>query len=278
MYDVGDVVPLRIEVRNDSGDLVNVGSMDVTITLPDGTTESEIPDNSTAGVYTVDYATTQAGRHLARFVGTGVNAMAQVRMFDVRSGDWPVLVSLEDTKLQLNISADYTDHDEELRRYMEAATGVIEGYVGAVTRRTVTQKASGNRVGIVLHDRPVMSVTSVEEDGVALDSASWRLSDAGVLTRRNGGSERNWDGDVEVEYVAGRAVVPAHFTLAALIVIQHMWETQRGSHGTPRFGGGTQSSAYGGIGSPLLERATFYAITRRVIELLENDMHPGGIA
>jgi hypothetical protein len=56
------------------------------------------------------------------------------------------------------------------------------------------------------------------------------------------------------------AVIPANCTRAAAIIIQHLWETQRGVMGSRRFGGGQElDRALTGMG---------YAIPNRAKELL----------
>lgn len=282
MYDLGDVIPLRQTVRDEAGNLADVTEMTVTVTLPDGTTSVETPSNTSTGTYTLSYQTLQAGRHLARFVGTGANAMAQVKVFDVRSADWPAIVSLDDVKQQQRIQDSNTDLDEDLREVIEAATHVIEGYVGAVARRTVTQTVSGCGSAIVLNTIPVLSVTEVVEDGATLDPDAYSLNvSTGLLTKMQGTrSFRFASGvnNVTVTYVVGRTLIPANFTLAAKLIVQHLWETRRGSSGSPRFGGSTTSSRYGGVDDVLIEAGQVYAIPRRAIELLEKHMSPGGVA
>jgi hypothetical protein len=67
-------------------------------------------------------------------------------------------------------------------------------------------------------------------------------------------------GRVMVTYVAGLTEVPANYGLASRIIVQHLWQTQRGSAGSPGVGGletpGAGSYSYG------------YAIPNRAIELL----------
>lgn len=285
MYDLGDVVSLRVEVKDEEGNLANAGAITLTITLPDGTITEPTPSSPSIGVYEYDYLTIQEGRHLARWVATGANASAFVETFDVRPAEWPALISLADAKAQLNISPSYVTHDEEIRSYIESATAVIEGYVGAVVRRTVVQTVTGRGPTIVLHTTPVLSVIQVEEDGEVLDDVFWSINiETGILTRLSGDMVYPWGqalpdvDNVIVTYVAGREVVPANHGLAARMIVQHLWESQRGSVGTSKFGGSTVSTRYGGVDDVLIQPGFSFSIPRRAVELLERDMLPSGIA
>jgi len=263
--DVGDLYRCSwTNTAPGSGGLVNAGSVALTITLPDGTTANPTVVNppATTGQYVYDYQTVQAGRHSARWVGTGTNPGAHVEAFDVRSANVPYLVSLQDIKDQTNITNDVSD--EELRSYLESATGVIERHLGqAVVKRTYVEEHQIGRGALVLNWTPVVAVTSLAlVDG----THSWNVNElhttpAGVVTTPNGVDPY---GHVTVTYTAGMAIVPEEYGLAARIIVQHLWETQRGSVGGPRAGGlgdtlMSNSGGYSGKG---------YAIPNRALELL----------
>ncbi|MEV4000999.1 head-tail connector protein [Actinomadura sp. NPDC049753] len=144
------------------------------------------------------------------------------------------IIDLAAAKEQLNIDPDNTDSDAELALYVSAATEVVERYVGAVIQRPVTERFDGGRSALLLSALPVASVTSVTVGGSVLDAAGVAVSESGVLTRVSGSARMNFSSGtqtVEVVYVAGRAAsvaeVPARYQLAARIIVQHMWETQR---------------------------------------------------
>lgn len=233
-YDVGDTAVLAVNTYDAATPpvLADVGAMVATVTLPDGTTTApSIEHVVSSGYYLVRYTTVQAGRHLIRWVGTGANASTHSEAFDVRPANPDYLVSLRDAKLKCKIPLDDTALDDELRGYMEAATGVVERHLcRTIARRTVvdTVRTSSGSRSLVLPSTPVISVTSVE----AIDgSSTWDVanlhinSNAGIVTAVNGG----WfSGVLTVTYVAGMAVVPAHYVKAALIIIEHLWHTERG--------------------------------------------------
>lgn len=181
------------------------------------------------------------------------------------------LVTLAEAKDQVNITD--SSADSELPRFISSATGVVERYVGPVVHRTVTETFNGGGRTVLLGWRPVVSVTSVTEDGTALASDGYRVAtESGVLTRMAGPSASRFAAGVAsvvVTYVAGQAAntaaVPGHIRMAALIIIQHMWETQR-----PAAAGPFSQAADD------YDPRYAYSIPRRALELLGEPV--GGIA
>jgi hypothetical protein len=102
MVDLGDVVPLTVQIRDANGVLANATAVTLTITLPDGTTISPAPANPSVGLYQVDYVTVMEGRHIVRWVATGNNASAYTDSFDVRPVNPPLILSLSAAKAAIN--------------------------------------------------------------------------------------------------------------------------------------------------------------------------------
>lgn len=244
--DLGDTYRLSMRNLSPAGDLVTATNMTLTITLPDDTVTVINPVTAgSTGVYSYDYATVQAGRHLARWLATGTGAGAYVEAFDVRPMDGSYLVSLNDVKDILNIDRTTTTYDDELRAYIEAATSAAEDHRDEVlAKRPFTWKTWGNgRSSIVLPKRPVVALTSLvnAESGVTFSPADYDLNGStGRLTALGGGS---FTGLLEFTYVAGYTVIPAAYTLAVRMIIQHLWETQRGPMGASRFAGSLDDAA-----------------------------------
>lgn len=268
MIDLGDVYRVTVTVRDADGNLADPATATLTVTLPDGTAASPavtLPPTET-GTLVVDYTTTQAGRHAFRMVTTGP-ATAYSDVFDVRPADPGYIVSLADAKRHLNIPAARTTDDEELRSFIEAVTAVVERYAGAVLRAPHTQTFDGGREAVALAHTPILSVTSVTESGTVVGASGYHLDeDSGVLVRLAGRFRSRWlagAANVTVTYTAGRQVIPANITHAALIILKHMWETQRAS------GGGRP-----GLSEEVAGPATYmanpsaYAIPYRALELL----------
>jgi hypothetical protein len=281
LFDLGDIIPLTIEIRDANGALANAGgTVTLTVGLPDGTTSTPTVTNASLGRYQCDFIPTLAGRHSIRWVATGTNSSAYSDVFDVRPGDPGYIVSLTDTKRYLNIPATNTTDDDELREYIEASTNVIEFWRNeTVVRRTIVDQAdtvgftdpvynSGYNYGydaggavrnISLTHNPVISLTEVKRVD---NTYTWNLAsldldpDRGVVTVLNGPL---FSGLISLTYVAGYSLVPANYTLAAKIIIGHLWSTQR----QPSVGGGVFSnqtdSTPSGFG---------FAIPNRAAELL----------
>lgn len=177
------------------------------------------------------------------------------------------MISLEEVKQQLNIDLANTEHDDELQDYIDAVTSVVERQTGEVVElRTIEEHhdVSAART-LLLRSVPVSSLTSVERvDG----SQTWSVGDLyvneqlGEVTVLSGSL---FDGLLKVTFEAGYDVAPANYNLAARIIVQHLWKTQRGVAGAPFAGGMATSLGEGGTG---------FAVPRRAAELLGSPM-PG---
>lgn len=275
-FDLGDTVRLEAESRDAGGTLTDASTAALTITLPDGTTTSPAVTNPPAqtGQYRADYVTVQPGRHVVRWVFSGP-ASAYTDVFDVREAVPPLLFSLDSAKAKLDIPTTSTGDDEELREFIEATTKCVEFFVGPIVRRTVTQVVRGGNPSVLLHTTPVMAVTSITgiEPGVpAVDTSVLDVdTDAGVV-RRTDGAVFN-PGLYRAVYVAGRTAVPANASLAAKLILQHLWRTNYGAaRGLSGIGGGEDfavTEPIPGLG---------YAIPNRALQLLQGDRDPGGFA
>lgn len=271
MFDLGDTVPLAFEVLDENDELTDASAVAVTIGLPDGTSTSPALVHPSTGRYTLDFVTTMVGRHTVRGTSTGP-ASAFADIFDVRPATPGYIVSLEDAKKHLGMAAATTRDDEELRGFIEAATEVVEDLAGEViVRRTVVERRplTGDRK-VALSYAPVVSMTTIAAvDGSRTwDPAGWDVDPAAaVLTALPGTSL--WRGDVAFTYVAGYPLVPARYTRAALMVLRHLWETQRASLG------GSRGATLGGQQTDdSFVYSQGYAIPRAAAELIRSPM-PG---
>jgi hypothetical protein len=266
VIDLGSVYQVAVDVADASGVLVNPGSATLTITLPDGTIVSPaVPTPATTGKVRVDYVTAQAGRHVWRLVTSGpVTAYADV--FDVRPAMPFGIVSLADARAQLNMAAAETADDDELRGFIGAATGAVERALGrTVVRRSFTDRFAigGATAELLLRTVPVLSLTSVvSADGATTwSTANLRVDgETGLVTVVSGAA---LTGTVDVTYQAGDTVIREDYRLAGLIIVQHLWETQRGTMGVQ----------LGGDSEPYVAGRGF-AIPRRALELLDTQL-PG---
>jgi uncharacterized phiE125 gp8 family phage protein len=173
------------------------------------------------------------------WVATGTNAGTLEESFNVDDLTISPPLPLSQVKSHLNIVESSVVDDDELRAYILAATGLIEGVVGPLSRRTVTAEThNGGRTTVLLKQAPIISITSCLENGSALAATSYSVdNESGVLTRTSGYTAYTWGGDVDfanfnnisVTYVAGRSIIPADLAHAVLELVRHLWTTQRGS-------------------------------------------------
>jgi len=265
VIDLGAVHQVAVDVADASGTPTNPSSADLTIILPDGTTVSPgVPVPTVTGQVRVDYVTVQAGRHVWRLVTTGPTT-AYADVFDVQPAMPVGIVSLADARAQLNMGASETADDDELRGFIGAATGAVERALGrVVVRRTIVERHElGRTREVLLRQVPVLSLTSVASaDG----STTWNTANLSVDSATGLVKVRSGEllsGDVDFTYQAGEVVIPEDYRLAALIIVQHLWETQRGTMGVQ----------LGGDNEPYMAGRGF-AIPRRALELLDTQL-PG---
>lgn len=269
-FQLGEVVPLSVTITDATGQPANAGSVTLTVTLPDGTTDvtADIA-STTTGVYDHDYATTQAGRHSVYWEATGANASAFTDAFDVTPVDSVAFVSLADVKAHMN-KTDAGD-DDELAGFIIAACQMINDRIGQVAPIGVSDEFTLHRPAgrIIPLTRPVLSVTSVQIAGNPVTTIppedpdnnveGWRLEVGGVL-RHTRYFPR---GTVTVAYRAGMTPVPGNVRLAALELASHLWRSSQlnAQGGRPGLSGQDD----------LTMRGWSYALPFRVRELLGLD-------
>ena len=225
MRDVGDTIRLVYMAKNPAGAPADPASVQVTITLPDGSTAAPTVDNPSPGQYTADYVIEQYGRHVVHWSAQNPDD-AYLDVFNVASPEWPALVGLAEVKRHLNYSLNDTSDDEELRGFILSASEVVEDIVGVTARRQVTETNSGGSRVIRLSKVPVLSVLSVSVDGEPVDDADYTATAGGVLAHRT-----SWpSGVVETVYEAGRKVVPASVRDGTLELIRVNWRPQQGGN------------------------------------------------
>ena len=227
-------IRLTLSIYNTAGTLQNATDVVANVTLPDGTTYVPSVINDSAGLYHFDYTPAQVGHYGVYWVATGTNAGTLEESFNVDDLTISPPLPLSQVKSHLNIVESSVVDDDELRAYILAATGLIEGVVGPLSRRPVSAEVHhGGRRSVLLKQAPVLQVTGCRENGVTLDSGSYYVDpESGVLTRTSGFLAYTWyEGfnNISVDYVAGRSIIPADLAHAVLELVRHLWTTQRGS-------------------------------------------------
>ncbi|WP_219512744.1 hypothetical protein [Nonomuraea ceibae] len=259
MFGIGAPVRLSTEVRTPAGALVNPATITLSVMQPDGIVSGpHTPVSDGVGLFHFDFSPAQAGRHIARWVTTSPSGVDE-EPFDV-AAEWAEagIFSLTQAKKQLNIELDDHDDDEEIAGFLRSVTELCERRAGSLVRRVVTEKHRGG-YAFVLARPPLLSLTSVTAagaGGVDQDVADLDVDlETGIVRRRDGSL---MPGPVDVVYVAGRTVFPANVIQAGKILLQHLWETQRGQMGSARVGGADE----------VYDPRFGFTVPRRVEELL----------
>lgn len=266
MIDLGDVYRIRVPVREPGGALASPATATLTITLPDGTTDTpavSLPPAET-GIVIIDYSTVQAGRH--QFVLETTDPQTAYRdVFDVRQAELNNIVSLAEAKDHLNISSD--GDDSEIRGFVEAVTGIATFYCGTLFPATYTETHQATGDTIVLRHYPVIEVTVIETIGTGstVDVAGIDIGEGGVIDL----GMSAW-GKLRFTYRAGYLVLPANITRGSLIIIQHMWDTQR-----PRDSRRPAVPVSEDFSTVQDMSGRFYTVPRRAVELLQPSMQDG---
>lgn len=167
-------------------------------------------------------------------------------------------ISVDEVKRHANISS--SAFDEELELMRDAAQDAVEGLIGPVLWRTVTQRIDAASSTLVLNTLPVVSVTSLTLAG---SPATFTLVDGGML------EDVQVRGTTVATYVAGRTQVPGAVRMAALIIAGHLWETQKANNATPGMQDDFDAPTTTGLG---------YAIPNRAADLLAPYLLLPGIA
>jgi hypothetical protein len=275
-YYLGSVVRLELEARDADDVLTDPSTLTVAVRKPDRVTTLTygLADmtHPTVGRYVLDVpgaSIDQVGPWVAVWTATGRAAGVRADPFDVRDPFRPVFIDLSEAKARLNKSSAVVTDDDELSSYISAAEDWIEAQCGPVTPRTVTETVTAECGRLRLSMAPVVSVDSVTQSALAVSTSDWIVTPGGRVSLRYG----RLFGDYAVTYTAGRASVPERLKRAALELVAHWWESQRGTAGPPRIGGsdpdGYTYAAATGLG---------YAIPNRVTELIADYKRPAAVA
>lgn len=254
-----------------------------TVTAPDGSTASASPTVS-GSTATVTIVPAQVGTYLLVWAISGLVSGGQTDQFTVEAPTLD-LVSLSEVRSELNINLSDTSKDVKLREWMRAATGVVENVTGAILPKTRTDIFPGRCRTIVLPERWVAAVTSVQEANGASTvvlteqtfgtagngySYTWdRVTNA--LSRVSGYGPSMFGPLVSVTYTAGLTTIPADIRVAAAELIKH-WNAKAQP---VRSGGPTPYGSAAGDDGVMVGN---YMVPNAVMELLEPYRRPPGVA
>lgn len=195
----------------------------------------DLPD---LGLYAYAWVTTGPGQ--------GVSPPAAFSVVDPFA---PTHLSLQDARARVLNSrgtAWNPDRDDELQDMIASAVAEQEHRVGAVAPRTVTETITASGGRLWPRRQPVLSVISATVAGSPVDVTDWDVAEGAVI-----GAPVRLSGRYVVTYVAGRNPVPQDLVEAALLRVQHSYETQRGPAELPL----TDSVEGGGAAFLLMLRA-----------------------
>lgn len=237
-YGVGSTVRITTTIRNDAGALTDPAAISLTVLFPDGETSPPyglLTDppvvRESLGVYYLDLETDLAGPYIARWAVTGPDTTEE-QPFDVE----PVwgesgIISLAEAKHHLKKRVSDTADDEKLQGFILAATDIIEDRMGHVLPVTVTEVVRPFRNTVVLRERPVVRVVTVQHGSSLAElpaedrdtvTSGWQCSTEGVLE-----SSALLPDTLRVTYVAGRVPVPFRIRLACKELTAHLWRTSQ---------------------------------------------------
>jgi hypothetical protein len=180
----------------------------------------------------------------------------------------PDFITVTDLKAHLKKSG--TDDDAKLAGFTSAACAAIVERIGQVSPVDAVDEVEHRhcrwRRVIVLEDRPVVSVTTVQVaggdvippadpdnriDGWVLDGGAGVLRHTSVWPR----------GTIRITYTAGRDPLPGNIRLAALELAAHLWKQSQLNTGST-----TRPPAFGD--DQVIMPGLAYALPIRVRELL----------
>lgn len=129
MYDLGDTIPLAVEIRDADGLLADATTVTCTVTLPDHTSASVAVAHPATGRYAAPYTPSVAGRFIVRWVATGNNACAFTDTFTVVSA--VPLLSAERVAAKGHVAVPVYPSTQRaaLDTAIEDATGLVLGHL-----------------------------------------------------------------------------------------------------------------------------------------------------
>lgn len=248
----------------------------VTVTRPDGTTDTPAVTHVGVGTgqYQATHLTTQPGHHFVAWAATGTHPGAMTDSFDVWPAQDRTILSFADVKNTVNLTAGVTQFDDELRWYNESITDFIEYYCGPVIPQTIVERQEVGGLTVALFQPPILNLVNwagttspmkpVKVYGVAYDASVLSVDPKTGIVEHTGGLPFFY-GPYDFQYQAGRLVIPMGISMAARIILKHLFAIQRGG-GAGSFGAGEEETNFEGFG---------FAVPNRALEILEPYRSPG---
>jgi hypothetical protein len=242
----GQTFRYRFPVKNSLGALADAGTVTVTITLPDGTTDTPTVVNAATGLYDIAYLITMPGLHQVHSEATGGVLGTEVDVWEDSFVAEPRSLSfigvdeaISHLRAENALTADA--NREKIRTLCVAVSNAVELDLDlAIAWREVTETFDGGRYELNLRTKPPrprdggsIEIIEVSENGSVI--TDYTLRKAGWRLIRGGSSGRFlWAGgyeNVSVRYSAGCARVPPVVRRVALNTLQTAWQaSQQAEH------------------------------------------------
>lgn len=281
---VGSAVPLswvNTDTYGNPQDAASLGSVSITITLPDRSTAAPTVTRTGVGSYSAQYVTTQAGHHVILWQSAdSTYPGAWADSFEVQSSADLTIVSLLEAKEILRLSGT-TDQDAILQGYNAAATEVAELYCGTVVTRQFTKVLRAQGRVLVLPKAPVrtdlgttldpsnrrdgsttnglVSITPLMTYGFMYDLSQLLVDADTGLVRQSAGLPFFYSGDPYAQFLAtwwaGRKVIQAAVYEGAKIILEHLWQIKRGGASAQDVAAGQSTTVVPGVGFAVPNRA-----------------------
>jgi hypothetical protein len=237
----GQPIRLTATASTLAGVLVDDATLALTVQKPDATTQTySTPTHDSTGTYHQDIPgtdLTQNGHYLYKWTAAATNVVApSFGDFDVFDPFEPAVLPLADAKDALNIGQATDKYDNEIQAYVATIEADLEKLIGGpIVNRTISNERvhqTYTNPRLALRQKIVQSVTSIVDEwsGASMDVTSVVVDQVTNMASRKGDLPFLFRGPwCLVTYVAGLGTaVPAGFNPAARIILQHLWQTQRG--------------------------------------------------
>lgn len=246
------------------------------VTAPDGTAQTISASSASAlpDVWTVWILVDQVGTYSLNWIVDGVDVVGSTALVVSAPSEATPLLTLDDCYQSLNMgvapseSATYSDRDRDMLAYATAAAAVVEGIVGPVMPRTVTEVWNGGEMTIRLRYKPT-GITSIVENGQQIYDWTPDLAAGVIYAGTTWWNRPYWPGqtNVEITYTAGDGNPAPNVVLAAREEFRFLWQLGRQSGQAAAF----NEQIVAGDAVP-----QGFAIPNRVYELLQfEDRMPG---
>ena len=271
----GQPVRLSFEVRDIADELVTPGSrrLDLLGPLDSAPVQLDDPVLDGVGLYhsDLDAQIVSVGHYAWKFSTTAPGKTVSSGTLDVYDPFAEEVLSLDDAKDYLNIAADNTAHDDEIASFIRTLLPTVEFFVGPVEPRTVRRNFHGYGE-VVLSPAPVISLTSVLHYSTPIDTALLTVdSETGIVYYTDGVTAFP-RGRLTFTFLVGRRTISANINHGAKVILDHLWQTQRGrgrTATTVRRQAADDTTFVPGLG---------YSVPNRAIEMLKPSSLRTGLA